>query len=292
MFDSILTPPAVSTPLMISPALTHDPTLPGVTELRRLSLKRRRSIQNENVDAATVTKKFVFPGKTSNVSFETISRIVHNNSLPSSVPHIDLTNSTLIGNPAVQGIHLPPRSSSTEGSLQHINGVQLHQTASPHGQWSPGSPFSPTVHTDGQPESNLMVHNLAMRRRGPAGLYFCQQGMLTLGHGEIPKPSKNNRRAFTNGRERERQQNVNTAYAELRKLLPTHPIDKKLSKNEILRMTIRYINFLVKLRDEQEEEAQKRLQPASVCSDESSNTDEIHLNYPIRIKTEKWDPFV
>jgi hypothetical protein len=44
---------------------------------------------------------------------------------------------------------------------------------------------------------------------------------------------------FTNTRERWRQQNVSGAFAELRKLVPTHPPDKKLSKNEILRMAIR-----------------------------------------------------
>jgi len=48
------------------------------------------------------------------------------------------------------------------------------------------------------------------------------------------------RRMFTNSRERWRQQNVNGAFAELRKLIPTHPPDKKLSKNEILRLAIRY----------------------------------------------------
>jgi hypothetical protein len=47
------------------------------------------------------------------------------------------------------------------------------------------------------------------------------------------------RRIFTNSRERWRQQNVNGAFAELRKLVPTHPPDKKLSKNEILRLAIR-----------------------------------------------------
>nr|XP_008540108.1 PREDICTED: T-cell acute lymphocytic leukemia protein 1 [Equus przewalskii] len=36
------------------------------------------------------------------------------------------------------------------------------------------------------------------------------------------------RRIFTNSRERWRQQNVNGAFAELRKLIPTHPPDKKL----------------------------------------------------------------
>ncbi|KAM8930557.1 T-cell acute lymphocytic leukemia protein 1 [Pelodytes ibericus] len=62
------------------------------------------------------------------------------------------------------------------------------------------------------------------------------------------------RRIFTNSRERWRQQNVNGAFAELRKLIPTHPPDKKLSKNEILRLAMKYINFLAKLLDDQEEE--------------------------------------
>ncbi|KAK0089335.1 hypothetical protein PV325_007879 [Microctonus aethiopoides] len=52
------------------------------------------------------------------------------------------------------------------------------------------------------------------------------------------------RKMFTNSRERWRQQNVSGAFAELRKLVPTHPPEKKLSKNEILRMAIRYIRLL------------------------------------------------
>ncbi|ELU03222.1 hypothetical protein CAPTEDRAFT_49381, partial [Capitella teleta] len=52
------------------------------------------------------------------------------------------------------------------------------------------------------------------------------------------------RRVFTNSRERWRQQNVNGAFVELRKLVPTHPPDKKLSKNEILRLAMRYIRLL------------------------------------------------
>ncbi|XP_021566341.1 protein lyl-1, partial [Carlito syrichta] len=39
------------------------------------------------------------------------------------------------------------------------------------------------------------------------------------------QPQKVARRVFTNSRERWRQQNVNGAFAELRKLLPTHPPD-------------------------------------------------------------------
>ncbi|XP_076058526.1 uncharacterized protein LOC143035543 [Oratosquilla oratoria] len=57
-------------------------------------------------------------------------------------------------------------------------------------------------------------------------------------------PPKPLRKIFTNTRERWRQQNVSGAFAELRKLVPTHPPDKKLSKNEILRLAIKYIKLL------------------------------------------------
>lgn len=59
--------------------------------------------------------------------------------------------------------------------------------------------------------------------------------------GGINRPG---RKLFTNCRERWRQQNVSGAFAELRRLVPTHPPDKKLSKNEILRMSIRFLNTL------------------------------------------------
>ena len=50
------------------------------------------------------------------------------------------------------------------------------------------------------------------------------------------------RRMFTNSRERWRQQNVNGAFVHLRKLVPTHPPDRKLSKHEILRLAIKVFN--------------------------------------------------
>ncbi|KAJ8001715.1 hypothetical protein DPEC_G00172330 [Dallia pectoralis] len=64
-------------------------------------------------------------------------------------------------------------------------------------------------------------------------------------------PQKLARRVFTNSRERWRQQNVNGAFSDLRRLIPTHPPDKKLSKNEILRLAMKYIDFLVTLRNDQ-----------------------------------------
>ncbi|XP_077296407.1 uncharacterized protein LOC143918387 [Arctopsyche grandis] len=69
-----------------------------------------------------------------------------------------------------------------------------------------------------------------------------KSNILTNGHQSgINRPG---RKLFTNCRERWRQQNVSGAFAELRRLVPTHPPDKKLSKNEILRMSIRYIRLL------------------------------------------------
>ena len=47
-----------------------------------------------------------------------------------------------------------------------------------------------------------------------------------------------------NSTERLRQQNVNDAFENLRRLLPVYPPDKKLSKHEILRLAIKYIHLL------------------------------------------------
>ncbi|XP_038640514.1 T-cell acute lymphocytic leukemia protein 1-like [Scyliorhinus canicula] len=81
---------------------------------------------------------------------------------------------------------------------------------------------------------------------------------------ESGPPQKIVRRMFTNSRERWRQQNVNGAFSDLRRLIPTHPPDKKLSKNEILRLAMKYINFLVKLLNDQtlQQEPEEKLRPA------------------------------
>ncbi|XP_056136323.1 T-cell acute lymphocytic leukemia protein 1 [Lampris incognitus] len=77
-------------------------------------------------------------------------------------------------------------------------------------------------------------------------------------------PQKLARRVFTNSRERWRQQNVNGAFLELRKLIPTHPPDKKLSKNEVLRLAMKYINFLVTLLKDQSQDKTR-----TSCEDEA-----------------------
>lgn len=44
---------------------------------------------------------------------------------------------------------------------------------------------------------------------------------------------------------------MNGAFAELRRLIPTHPPDIRLSKNQILRRALHYIGFLDRLVTEQ-----------------------------------------
>lgn len=89
-------------------------------------------------------------------------------------------------------------------------------------------------------------------------------------------PQKIARRVFTNSRERWRQQNVNGAFSELRKLIPTHPPDKKLSKNEILRLAVKYINFLVTLLNDQAQDK----------SGADSRLDERDEDAPTRLEEE------
>ncbi|XP_037325692.2 T-cell acute lymphocytic leukemia protein 1 homolog [Pungitius pungitius] len=84
---------------------------------------------------------------------------------------------------------------------------------------------------------------------------------MNLSDGPAPRVV---RRVSTNSRERCRQQNVNGAFGELRRLLPTHPPDRKLSKNEILRLALRYIAFLDQVLTDQEVRGGRRGRAGSV----------------------------
>ncbi|ELK06732.1 Protein lyl-1 [Pteropus alecto] len=96
------------------------------------------------------------------------------------------------------------------------------------------------------------LNSLYIGPAGPFGIFPSSRLKRRPSHCELElaeghQPQKVARRVFTNSRERWRQQNVNGAFAELRKLLPTHPPDRKLSKNEVLRLAMKYIGFLVRL---------------------------------------------
>ncbi|KAF0313782.1 Basic helix-loop-helix transcription factor scleraxis [Amphibalanus amphitrite] len=51
-------------------------------------------------------------------------------------------------------------------------------------------------------------------------------------------------RVFANAKERDRTNNVNTAFSRLRTMIPTQPADRKLSKIETLRLACSYITHL------------------------------------------------
>ncbi|XP_074600620.1 uncharacterized protein LOC141854730 [Brevipalpus obovatus] len=62
------------------------------------------------------------------------------------------------------------------------------------------------------------------------------------------QPHQHQHREVANNRERNRTQNLNHALAHLRTLIPTKPVDRKLSKIETLRLASSYINHLSNLR--------------------------------------------
>ncbi|KAM3841223.1 T-cell acute lymphocytic leukemia protein 1 isoform 1-T1 [Vipera latastei] len=161
-----------------------------------------------------------------------------------------------LGTTAGAGAGTPPAGGGLGGSSTDVRMVHLSPTAAPalppparamlYGLGAPLSAASSGYF--GEPENFSMYNNNRVKRRSSPYEVELSDGPHT----------KVVRRIFTNSRERWRQQNVNGAFAELRKLIPTHPPDKKLSKNEILRLAMKYINFLAKLLNDQEEEGNQR----------------------------------
>lgn len=88
------------------------------------------------------------------------------------------------------------------------------------------------------------------RQSGPSTSASGEQSTTHDDSGELigstsgKNASSGRRNQSTNNREKWRQQNVNRAFISLRRLVPTHPPDKRLSKHEILRTAIRYISLL------------------------------------------------
>ncbi|XP_024291138.1 T-cell acute lymphocytic leukemia protein 1 isoform X1 [Oncorhynchus tshawytscha] len=104
----------------------------------------------------------------------------------------------------------------------------------------------------GESEQYGMYPSNRVKRRPAPYEVELDEGRRILDLSKYAGQPKIVRRIFTNSRERWRQQNVNGAFSELRKLIPTHPPDKKLSKNEILRLAMKYISFLSNLLDDQD----------------------------------------
>ncbi|XP_078353109.1 uncharacterized protein LOC144637893 [Oculina patagonica] len=84
------------------------------------------------------------------------------------------------------------------------------------------------------------------------------------------------KRLYTNSRERWRQQHVNLAFGELRKLLPTYPPERKLSKNEILRLAMKYIGFLDNLLQDMDDKTESQSQDPRKDVSDSNLKEERH----------------
>ena len=76
-----------------------------------------------------------------------------------------------------------------------------------------------------------------MTRRNPGSDQKPKSGNLFVMQGGVI-------RSYANERERGRTQSVNGAFQHLRDLIPTEPVDRKLSKIETLRLATSYIEHL------------------------------------------------
>ncbi|XP_077101711.1 protein lyl-1 [Siphateles boraxobius] len=174
-------------------------------------------------------------------AFQRVSSI-SSTSIPPNVPVISLAHSKLPLPPmtALHPVPPPLRHGPVELRLAHLSG-----TGPPAALLPPAflhtHPFISSSFLG--PSGSFGIFSNARVKRRPSTHFE-----LDLNDGP---PQKLARRVFTNSRERWRQQNVNGAFSELRKLIPTHPPDKKLSKNEILRLAMKYIDFLVELLNDQ-----------------------------------------
>ncbi|XP_045385494.1 transcription factor 15 [Lemur catta] len=92
--------------------------------------------------------------------------------------------------------------------------------------------------SDASDQSFGCCEGLEAARRGPG-----PGGGRRAGGGPGPVVVVRQRQA-ANARERDRTQSVNTAFVALRTLIPTEPVDRKLSKIETLRLASSYIAHL------------------------------------------------
>ncbi|XP_038834757.1 T-cell acute lymphocytic leukemia protein 1 homolog [Salvelinus namaycush] len=204
--------------------------------------------------------------------------------LPPHIPVISLGHSkpphplSLPSNTPLTTLHPIPNHPHHHDPYHHTHhhgGIRLTQLTSLSGT-RPGAPpissqgpllphqYLPSHHFFNSshlcPSGNYGIFSSRSIKRRPSSHY-------ELDLSDAGPPQKLARRVFTNSRERWRQQNVNGAFSDLRRLIPTHPPDKKLSKNEILRLAMKYIDFLVTLLNDQSQD-KARGSPEEEAQDE------------------------
>ncbi|XP_051940418.1 protein lyl-1 [Hippocampus zosterae] len=196
-------------------------------------------------------------------------------SLPSHIPVISLAHSKpplAIPNPPLTALHpIPKRPPHLELRHTQLACLPVSGSGGPsvlaQTYLQPAHPFFSSSFLAASGGSYGVIASGRVRRKPSAH--------FEMEINDAGPPQKIARRVFTNTRERWRQQNVNGAFSELRKLIPTHPPDKKLSKNEILRLAVKYINFLVTLLDDQ---AQHGLRHSDSDGEEARKMDSSGLD--------------
>ncbi|KAL6455602.1 hypothetical protein MHYP_G00354530 [Metynnis hypsauchen] len=268
-----LTPPRDVSPCASSPAANEAnhvessagtiPSSPAMTEDRSEAASKPAETINAQDKSATPP---LLSGSKHSITLSTSTIVLSSPSspspapLPPNIPVISLAHSKPpmppIPMPAPQLTALHPIPTLPHGpgelrlaQLASLSGASPTSTVPPPGtllphQYLPGHPLLNSSFLGPSGSYGIFSNNRIKRR---------PSSHFDLDLTDCP-PQKLARRVFTNSRERWRQQNVNGAFSELRKLIPTHPPDKKLSKNEILRLAMKYINFLVKLLNDQASE--------------------------------------
>ncbi|XP_029293972.1 protein lyl-1 isoform X2 [Cottoperca gobio] len=226
--------------------------------------------------ARVKTSSCPLPRPTSTASFLSSSS---SSPLPPHIPVISLSHSKPplpLPNTPLTALHpIPNLLHGPHGDLRRSQLTCL-PVASPAASVASGGPSAPSPGPL-LPQQYLSAHPFfSSSYLGPSGGNYgvvnnSRMKRRPSSHFEVEindrPPQKLARRVFTNSRERWRQQNVNGAFSELRKLIPTHPPDKKLSKNEILRLAVKYINFLVTLLNDQ---AQDKSRDSTEDEDENA----------------------
>ncbi|XP_044201609.1 protein lyl-1 [Thunnus albacares] len=265
-----------------------EPTTAAATPAASATRSPTLSSPPPLLPAPAKTSPCPLPPPTSTASFPPSSS---SSPLPPHIPVISLGHSKPplpLPNTPLTALH--PIPNLLHGPHADLRRSQLTclPVASPGGPGGSGGPGGPSAPSPGPllPQQYLPAHAFfTSSYLGPSGGSY---GVIAnsrikrrpSSHFEMEindcPPQKLARRVFTNSRERWRQQNVNGAFSELRKLIPTHPPDKKLSKNEILRLAVKYINFLVTLLNDQAQD--KSMDSAEDGAEDESATAGLDSN--------------
>lgn len=147
-------------------------------------------------------------------------------------------------------------SSQPQTQLDFCNHERYSPETPSHGQTYPevsssAQQMSPNYETSSHTTSTQLVRAPSAKLRRQCASTMGQDEVTSSSLANLSREERRRRRRATQKyrlahatRERIRVEAFNVSFAQLRKLLPTLPPDKKLSKIEILRLAICYIAYL------------------------------------------------